>query len=77
MSQKMKVLGFVVLLAAYAAAQLPNVSQVVLWSTLTNNQSVKPVTAFNGQSNPTFTPQNSAGLPVTGSLPLSLLSVYG
>jgi hypothetical protein len=72
----MRVLGLVVLLAASVAAQPPNVSQVVLWSTLTNNQSVKPVTAFNGQSNPTFTPQNAAGLPVTGNLPLSLLSVY-
>jgi hypothetical protein len=77
----MRSVGFFILLAAYAAAQPQNVSQVVMYSTLTTNQSVKPVTAVNGQSNPVFTPNDVANCSspscrVTGTLPASLLSIY-
>ena len=56
---------------AYALAQsAPNVSQVLMWSTLTTRPIV-PVTTPGG----TFTPTVN-GTPVSGTLPLSLLSVY-
>ena len=55
----------------YALAQsVPNVSQVLMWSTLTTRPIV-PVTTPGG----TFTPTVN-GTPVSGTLPLSLLSVY-
>ena len=56
---------------AYALGQsTPNVSQVLMWSTLTTRPIV-PVTTPGG----TFTPTVN-GTPVSGTLPLSLLSVY-
>jgi len=67
---KLLLVGFVSIGATALAQSAPNVSQVVMWSTLTT-RSIVPVTTPGG----TFTPTVN-GNPVTGTLPLSLLSVY-
>lgn len=72
MLHKSKLLfAVLVFTCSYALAQsTPNVSQVLMWSTLTTRPIV-PVTTPGG----TFTPTVN-GTPVSGTLPLSLLSVY-
>ena len=57
-----------VLLVRSAKAQNPpNVSQVVMWSTLTNSAIVKVGP---------FQPTNSQGINVTGNIPQGLLNIY-
>ena len=75
MFKKVALLTITVLLVRCATGQSqdpPNVSQVVIWSTLTNSQ-VMPVTTLNNHQ---FTPVNSQGQPVTGEISQGLLNIY-
>jgi len=72
--KKVALFTIAVLLVRYATAQSqnpPNVSQVVMWSTLTNSQ-VMPVTTPAGP----FIPVNSKGQSITGEISQGLLNIY-